>query len=413
MQSRVHLIYRKTAANPYTAVALAGILETIPREKRPLFSVVSDLEAIRPVAGGGTATLVCFSFMTPLLETVAAEVRLLRERRRANILLVAGGPHASADPEGTLALGFDIVFVGEAEETLPEALEEIRLEGPAAALARPVRRGSGRAVLDRCPPFSVGARLFGPIEIQRGCAYGCSYCQTPRLVPGPVRERTLAALSRSIEEAGRAGLRYLKFLAPNSLAYGGGSAPGSGGDAIRKLLLACRDCGIDQVSYGTFPSETRPDCVREDVLEAIADYATNRTIVVGIQSGSDRVLKRLHRGHTVEDGLRAVETLKRCGFQAHVDILFATPDETGEDCRLTLDLVDQLLRRHRARIHAHTFMPLPGSPLWGREPALLPEFVRTVLRRYQSTRRLDGWWEDQQKIASDILRWKREGLIRC
>ena len=62
--------------------------------------------------------IVAFSFCTPDLDEVTSEVRDLR-KRHGEVLLVAGGPHPSADPQGTLRVGFDFVFVGEGEETFP------------------------------------------------------------------------------------------------------------------------------------------------------------------------------------------------------------------------------------------------------------------------------------------------------
>jgi len=370
-------------------------------------------EATARLAGGQAISLICFSFMTPMLAQVGEELKLFQERRSETLMLLAGGPHASADPEGCMKLGFDLVFVGESEETLPEAIDEILEQGPASARARPIRRGSGNADLDRYPPFSVPDKLFGPIEIQRGCLYGCTYCQVPVLNHGKVRERSLPSLEAYVGKAREAGFTRVKFLASNALGYGSRSPGKPDADAIGELLRICRAQGIPQVAYGTFPSETRPDYVDAAVLEAVRSHASNKTIVVGIQSGSDRVLRALHRGHTVEDGIRAVRLLNEHGFRAYVDVLFSTPGETVEDCRQSLDLMEMLLKQYHAKIHAHTFMPLPGNPLWGQEPSPLPDFVRAKLRDFRENGLLDGWWEEQEVIARDILKWKKEGLIRA
>jgi len=63
--------------------------------------------------------IIVYSFSTPELAGLISEVDSLKNRA-GGALVVAGGPHPSADPEGTLKAGFDFVFVGEGEETFPE-----------------------------------------------------------------------------------------------------------------------------------------------------------------------------------------------------------------------------------------------------------------------------------------------------
>lgn len=64
-------------------------------------------------------------FLTPQLWDIYRIVGLIREKFKDKILLIAGGPHPTGDPIGTLKIGFDIVVRGEGEETFLELLDKV------------------------------------------------------------------------------------------------------------------------------------------------------------------------------------------------------------------------------------------------------------------------------------------------
>lgn len=340
--------------------------------------------------------MVTFSFSTPELAGVISEVESLK-KRAGGVLLVAGGPHPSADPDGTLQAGFDHVFVGEGENTFPEFIQAAAEGNPGP----PIRRAGAPIDLDDTLHVAPEYGLFPFAEISRGCNHSCAFCQVPHLFPGPMRHRSPETIARGVELAIRAGFKRFRYLTPDAFAY----------DALPALLDAVERTGASQQMLGSFPSEVRPDRVDADLLELVKRRCLNRTLVLGAQSGSDRVLKLMRRGHTVAQARRAVVKTAEAGLTPHVDILFGFPGEQPEERRATLDLAAWCLQDTNARLHAHFYLPLPGTSAWPAPPEPLEPFVISALREMQYSGRLDGDWEKQEACGKEILRWREEGKI--
>lgn len=308
------------------------------------------------------------------------EPRYREEIRRAPCITIVGGPHASACP-GEVAEYADYVVVGEGERTLPallEWLEGIRHRLPAGVATRDSYRPPDSCVrLDAYPPFS---HFKGYIEISRGCPHHCAYCQTPRLFGSGMRHRSI---DRIAEYARR--YRDIRFVSPNALAYGSdGISPSLG--RVEALLKALSG----NVFFGTFPNEVRPEFISDGALELVQQYCANDRIHFGAQSGSDRVLRALSRGHTTEDVIRAAELCREHGFEPVVDFIIGLPMESDEDQRATLDLINWIARFGRVRVHR--FLPLPGTPLAGEAAReVLPE-LRSAFGRLALRGRLTGSW---------------------
>jgi B12-binding domain/radical SAM domain protein len=225
-------------------------------------------------------------------------------------------------------------------------------------------------LLDAYPPFG---RLRGYVECSRGCPHACAYCQTPRLFPAGMRHRSIDACA-----AAARALADVRFVTPNAFAYGSdGRTPRF--EKVRSLLRAVSREGA-RVWFGTFPSEVRPEFVTGEALELVGEFCANTRVHLGLQSGSDRVLALLGRGHTVDDGLEAVDRVLDHGFGPVVDLILGLPFETDEEQEATLALAEHLAGRG-CRVHAHRFVPLPGTPLAGRPSRpLLPSAERRIGR---------------------------------
>jgi radical SAM superfamily enzyme YgiQ (UPF0313 family) len=181
--------------------------------------------------------------------------------------------------------------------------------------------------------------------------------------------------------------------------------------AMEELLAACTEAGGSGVRFGCFPSEVRPDWVYPEVLQLVKRYCQNKTIVLGAQAGSDSLLAQLNRGHTAEQALRAARWIRQAGFMPHVDFVFGFPGETTEDRQLSLRLMGKMVEEQGAKIHAHTYLPLPGTPLFHKEPSRLGPDTKNELNRWEGKRKLDGWWKEQEAIAWEIVDWRDQGLI--
>lgn len=289
---------------------------------------------------------------------------------------LAGGADPSASPKNILKMGFDIVNISEGEKTFPLLVNRILkgknwrdINGIAYLrknkfITNPLE---GTVDLNNFPPFSENLRptvesfvnfedAYTPIEIVRGCPWGCKFCQTPYLMGRKRRFRTIENIKKNVKRL----LKYednIRFLAPNILAYGSkNNKPNL--EKIKKLIFELKDFNI---YFGNFPSEIRPDFVDENTMELISKYCNNNEISIGAQTGSERLLKICRRGHGVEDIINSVEIAIEKNLSPIVDFIAGLPYENEEDRKKTLEMIREITSMG-AIAHVQPFKPLPGTP---------------------------------------------------
>lgn len=336
-------------------------------------------------------SLIIYSVMLPQIQQVQKELDMLRQNGAIAETMV-GGSQPTAAPESIAELGFDYVVAGEAEDFFPQFLGDW--------LANKARKGlhttaRGKVNLDLYPGFSELVGYLPPIEISRGCKFGCMFCGVPRLHSGTLRHRSLTSIEAIVKEYFRIKptRKRVKFLASNAFAYGSdGRQPNLA--ALKDLLSMLKNIGVPEIHLGSFPSEVRPDFVTPEVMELVAPYLSNKTIVMGVQTGSDNMLKKMNRGHNREHSVRAISLLRQHGFQPHIDFIIGNPDETEDDQFELVDFMDEMLEKYQVRIHMHTFVPLPATPWENKLQSPINEQVKQRLRALERAGVLDGWWEN-------------------
>lgn len=387
----------------------AGLAVCLARGRTELARVLAE------DCAGCERVLVAWSFYSPEAARAERDLAWVRQRLpREGIVHVAGGAHASAEPLATLASGFDLAAQGEGEHTI-RALAQALLEGSqlaavagCAALQEGQLRSNGRgarvAVLDEFPPFAPARRRFNAIELTRGCVYACSFCQTPFLFQARFRHRSVANVVHWVERMRELGCNYVRFLSPTAFSYG---ARGHEVDlgALESLLAGVRGAlgSAGRLYFGTFPSEVRPEHVTPEALALVRRFASNTQISIGAQSGSEHVLSAAHRGHGVEDVRRAVRIAREAGFVPNVDFLFGLPGETEQDAQQSLRFARELVELG-ARIHAHSFLPLPGTPLAEAPAGQLAPHTASALEELAGRGAAYGQWRAQQSIAGALAR---------
>jgi B12-binding domain/radical SAM domain protein len=313
-----------------------------------------------------------------------SEPHFREEIRGASCITIVGGPHASACPQAVAEYA-DYVVVGEGEYTLPALLRSIERGSstlPAGVATKDNFTPARHCVcLNAYPPFST---MKGYIEISRGCPHACAYCQTPRIFGHRMRHRSIDTICRAARR-----YRDVRFISPNAFAYGSdGITPRL--EKVERLLRQLDN----RIFFATFPSEVRPEFITPASLDLLDRYCANRKVHFGAQSGSERVLKRIGRGHSSGDVIAAVELCHDHGFTPVVDYIVGFPFETDEDQRETLSQIEWVT--NHGMVHAHYFTPLPGTPLGGAHPrVLLPEVNRT-LGRLALKGKLTGSWIDPE-----------------
>jgi B12-binding domain/radical SAM domain protein len=407
------LVLRYRKAVTYGFHVLLGALgqhETATRyEVRFGDSVEETARHIREA--GGVRTLVLWSFYSPDAAALAEELRQIREVADGpNVTHLAGGVHATAEPVQTLDAGWDMAAIGEGESTLLALVDAKGDPSGVTGLAyRDAATGevkrSGKAKqrdLNDFPGFALKWDKFNALEITRGCVYACRFCQTPFMFSARFRHRSIENVRWHVDQMRARGLRDVRFVTPTALSYGTQTEEPDLA-AVEELLARCREgIGPDgRVFFGSFPSEIRPEHVSREALKLVRKYCANTNIIVGAQSGSDRVLGAAKRGHGVDEVRRAVRLGVEEGFGVNVDMIFGMPGEGAEDVGDSLALARELADLG-ARIHAHTFMPLPGTP-WRDAPAgdVDPATIREV-DRLSRRGALYGHWQKQRDHAARL-----------
>jgi|Deesub1362A_J573_1020465.scaffolds.fasta_scaffold00191_50 B12-binding domain/radical SAM domain protein len=402
------IIFNITKKNKYSFAPLAAILEEKMKNAYTLEIASNSSELVKILEENEPHEMIisCHSFMSVDIPDIQKEIETLRNlKKEYNMLLIAGGAHPTADPVKTLNLGFDIAVMGEGESSFPRLVEAINrreelTDIPGIAFIRnnriQINPVSEYVELDMFPPFSATHSLFSPIEISRGCPWGCKYCQTPWIFGRRMRHRSIDSITKYASIARRHGHNRTWFISPNALAYGGDGVRISH-ERVIELLKALKKMEME-IYFGTFPSEVRPEFITEDIMVELSEYVSNRYISIGAQSGSQRLLDHINRGHGVEDVLEAVDISVSHGFIPKVDIIFGLPTETHEDVLQTVSLIKEIVRKG-AKIHVHTFMPLPGTPFYREKPGVIQPPIGRFLSQLAKKGHVSGSWIKQEKIG--------------
>ncbi len=306
---------------------------------------------------------------------------------------VAGGPVATGIPEFFIKSGFDLVIQGEGEEAI------IRIIKNGIENTQIIIKGKPLKSIDKYFTF-IDEGIGDPVELIRGCPFHCSFCQTPALYNHFVRYRSIDSVIEVAQYKIARGINFISFIAPNALGY---YAENNSLEKIETLLMKLKQTGMKEIILGFFPSEVRPEFVKPEAMEIIKKYCSNKKIVIGGQSGSNRILKLYKRGHTIEDVISAVEIIKEAGLNPIVDFIIGFPDETIDDMKLTIEIIGEFIYKLNININLHYFIPLPGSELSGRKPADIPSYMEKKLDEYDKTGHLRGNWKKQRYFTIDFL----------
>jgi B12-binding domain/radical SAM domain protein len=407
--------------NKQSLSALIGAVEADTRfhdlEIRLLKPRLGLSEQIEALANDYAKVVVGFSFTTSKAPRVLQEVRDLRQSD--NVTLVAGGPHPSGAPRQTLDMGFDVVVVGEGEISFPALLHTLYAGSDLRHIKGIVYRdgievhATGRSPrvrdLDNYPPFAKRFRLFSSIEITRGCPWGCKYCQATYLFGALMRHRSVEGIVKWAEASHRHDKSHIRFITPDAFMYGStGKRPRL--DLLEQMLRGVNTVvGKERTYLGSFPSEVRPESVSREAVTLVRAYATNDSIFIGAQSGSQRMLDLCHRGNTVDDVYRAVEITLETGLSANVDFIFGMPGENDEDREQTRRVIADMAEMG-ARIHSHVFMPLAGTPWADAPPGHIDQKTLSLLDHLTGKGQHFGQWRRQQATARAIAHFRDQKL---
>lgn len=403
------IIFRRLKSTKYSFVPLLASLEETDYLKEIDLISIKKLKELSKYDQQYRELIIAFSFMTFDIDRVVNDIQEIRKMGlKTPIRIIGGGPHLSGDRESGSVMGFDSVFIGDGEATIREFCDDLLNRTP-----KPIYDGTIHPVdLRDYPPFATKKWQFViPIEITRGCPFGCQYCAVSYLYGRKPRHREIEQILEYTKWSIQRNKVISRFISPNAFGFQSPNGVKPNLEAIEKLLASLTKIGIRESYFGTFPSDVRPESVTPEVLALVKKYCNNDSLIIGVQTGSERMMKIMKRGHNLEIAERAISLTKAAGLTPMVDFIFGLPGEKPEDQQATIDWMTKINTKYGAMIHAHTFMPLVGSP-WGMEnPHPLNQKTMKILGQLSQKQQLFGYWSRQQQLAQKILRWREQGYI--
>ncbi|MFL6375326.1 MAG: tRNA (N6-isopentenyl adenosine(37)-C2)-methylthiotransferase MiaB [Pyrinomonadaceae bacterium] len=201
----------------------------------------------------------------------------------------------------------------------------------------------------------------GFVPIIEGCNKFCTYCIVPF---SRGRERSLPAteIIRQVIRLRESGVREVHLIGQNVNSYRPESEAGleffAGKSAFSLLLRAVAATGIERIKFTTsFPRD-----FRDDIVDAIEENENLCNWVhLPVQSGSNAVLKRMKRGHTIDSYKRKIDRIHSSSrdISLTTDVIIGFPGETEADFLDTVELFEYC--RYDAA-YIFKYSPRPGTP---------------------------------------------------
>ena len=209
------------------------------------------------------------------------------------------------------------------------------------------------------PKASRGPTAF--LSVQEGCDKFCAFCVVP-YTRGAEVSRPVQQIIREANDLVERGVREITLLGQNVNAYHG---EGEGGTwSLAKLIWELDKVdGLERIRFTT----SHPNDMSDDLIEA---HGTCKKLMpylhLPVQSGSDKILKRMNRSHTAEEYLKLIERIReaRPDILMSGDFIVGFPEETEEDFQATMDLLEAVKYGYA---YSFKYSTRPGTPAAERE----------------------------------------------
>ena len=274
--------------------------------------------------------------------------------QRPDVVIGVGGCVASQEG-ATLrerAPQVDLVFGPQTLHRLPEMLNAIWAgQLPVVDVSFPEIEK-----FDRLPePRAEGPTAF--VSIMEGCSKYCTFCVVP-YTRGEEVSRPLIAVLAEITALARQGVREITLLGQNVNAYRGATDDDDQADLALLIEHIATIPGIARIRYTT----SHPVELSDRLITAYAHVPQLVShLHLPVQSGSDRILALMKRGHTVPEYRAKVRKLRavRPDLSLSTDFIVGFPGETEQDFAATMTLIDEIGFDHS---FSFLYSPRPGTP---------------------------------------------------
>lgn len=271
-----------------------------------------------------------------------------------DVVIGVGGCVASQEGDAIAkrAPFVDLIFGPQTLHRLPEMLETPRDNGAVVVdISFPEIEK-----FDRLPePEADGVSAF--VSVMEGCSKYCTFCVVP-YTRGEEVSRPVEDVLAEIRHLASQGVREINLLGQNVNAYRGDDANGNVVDLAELIALTAAIDGIDRIRYTTsHPVEFSESLIQayEDIPELVSH------IHLPVQSGSDRILMAMKRGHTVLEYKSKIRKLRkiRPDLSMSSDFIIGFPGESDADFEATMNLIKDV---NFDTSFSFIYSPRPGTP---------------------------------------------------
>lgn len=255
---------------------------------------------------------------------------------KSDLLIGVGGCVASQEGDAILTRApfVDLVFGPQTLHRLPKMIDQVRDAGqPVVDISFPEIEK-----FDQLPTPNTSS-VHAYVSVMEGCSKFCTFCVVP-YTRGPEVSRPVSDIMREVVSLVNQGVKEIHFLGQNVNAYRG-TFEGGKADLAELIFYTSNIEGVERIRFTT----SHPVEFSDSLIEA---YRTIPALVshlhLPVQSGSDRVLARMKRGHTVLEYKSKIRKLReaRPDIALSSDFIVGFPNETEEDFEATMKLVEQL-----------------------------------------------------------------------
>jgi len=311
--------------------------------------------------------IIGISLISANLPTTLGAIRRFKEEFPHKTIIL-GGPCATDTPT-EIMMGFpaDIIVRGEGERTVVELMRALENNGDLSDVLGITYRAPDGVIhsnpsrprvtrLDTSPNpayHHIDWSAYGhmiPIMSARGCPYDCTFCSVHSIWERRVTQRSIEGIIREItavkDEIHEICFVDDTFVLDKRRVYG--------------IIEAMKAEGI----HLPWRCNGRVNTAEKKLLKAMADSGCHM-MLFGLESGSDKVLKRIRKRFTAKQALEMLELASRYIPRLDVSFIWGFPFETMEDFYLTLEALGEVSRLpNRTLIHGHLLCAFPKSSIY-------------------------------------------------
>ncbi|WP_198266059.1 tRNA (N6-isopentenyl adenosine(37)-C2)-methylthiotransferase MiaB [sulfur-oxidizing endosymbiont of Gigantopelta aegis] len=303
-------------------------------------------------------------------EKVFSLLGRFRQLKELNPNIVIGVGGCVASQEGELirerAPYVDLVFGPQTLHRLPQMLNEV------STIHKPVIDVSFPEIekFDNLPePRADGPSAF--VSVMEGCSKYCTFCVVP-YTRGEEISRPLDDVIAEIASLAGQGVIEVNLLGQNVNAYRGETHEGDIADLAMLIHYIAQIEGIQRIRYTTsHPNEFSDSLV--DVYREVPELVS--FLHLPVQSGSDRVLSMMKRGHTALEYKSKIRRIREARPDIYIssDFIIGFPGETEADFQATMKLIDDV---RFDQSFSFIYSPRPGTPA-----SALPDDVPMAVKK--------------------------------